>query len=233
MVSRITAIGPADRLKRRKVFLDGRLAFSLSAEAVEAAGLKAGLELDKQRSAALALQDRQERLARGARRYFKYRPQSEAELKNKLGRKGTPPAEIEATCARLKAEGLLDDNGFARFWKENRESCAPRSRRLVRRELEKKGVPREVIERVTGEIDDNESAYRAAMNRARRLPGGDYQAFAGRLGGYLARRGFGDETIQETLARVWRETDTIRGDRRLSTGNPRNKGISKGGGKWS
>ena len=143
-----------------------------------------------------------DKLKRDACRYFGYRPQSEAELKAKLGRKGIPPAEIENTLAGLKAEGLLDDAGFARFWKENRESFAPRSRRLVRQELKRKGVSEAIIEQITGEMNDDENAYRAALDKARRLGSGDLSLFEARLGSCLKRRGFDDEVIQNTLARI-------------------------------
>lgn len=205
-MSRITAIKPADKFKRReKVYLDGCFAFSLTAKAVKESHLKVGQELSDEQVAALVGEDKQNRLLDGARRYFCYRPQSEAELKVKLEHKGVPQSEIEAACARLKSEGLLDDGSFARFWKENRQAFAPRSRRLVRQELKKKGVPEEIIERVAGEIDDGDSAYRAALDKARRLVPCGYQVFSRRLGSYLARRGFSYEVIKPALARVWEE----------------------------
>ena len=158
-----------------------------------------------------------DKLRRDACRYFGYRPQSEAELKKKLGRKGIPPAEIENTLAGLKAEGLLDDAGFARFWKENREFFAPRSRRLVRQELKRKGVSEDIIEQITGEMNDDENAYRAALDKARRLAsGGDDRLFVERLGGYLKRRGFDDEVIQNAMARIRKDTGGTNG---LSSGS--------------
>lgn len=222
-MSRISAIKPADRLnKRQKVYLDGRFAFSLAVKAVKEARLIVGQELSEEQAAALAGEDKQNRLLDGARRYFGYRPQSEAELKKKMAHKGVLPSEIEAACARLKSEGLVDDSGFARFWKENRQSFAPRSRRLVRQELKNKGVPEDVIERVTGDLDDTDSAYRAALDKARRLVPCDYQVFSRRLGSYLARRGFSYEVIKPALARVWEETG-------VTSDTGVNCGLSSGG----
>lgn len=226
MVSKITAITPADKLKRRqKVFLDGRFAFSLAAEVVARAALKVGQVLDSERVTALAGQERLNRSVGRARRYFGYRPQSEAELKEKLGRRGVPASEIETITAQLKAEGLLDDGDFARFWKENRESFGPRSRRLVCLELKRKGVPQDIIERVAGEISDTESAYRAAQGRVRCLSLTDYQIFYRRLGSYLKRRGFDDEVINHTLSRIWQEM----GGDPVNCNLPQRTGIPKGG----
>ena len=107
--------------------------------------------------------------------------------------------------ANLREQGLVDDMAFARFWKENRESFSPRSQRLTRLELKRKGVVSDVIDRVIDAVDDGDSAYRAALDRVRRLPLSDYQSFRRRLGEYLKRRGFGYEVINHTVDRVWQE----------------------------
>ncbi len=138
-------------------------------------------------------------------RYLSYRPRSEAELREKLKQRGFDDASIEAVLTRLKAQGLVDDVAFAEFWKENRESFRPRSQRLTRLELGRKGVAGEIVNQVVGTIDDSGSAYRAALSRAARLSLSDYSAFRRRLGEYLRRRGFGYEVINHTVELVWRE----------------------------
>ena len=111
----------------------------------------------------------------------------------------------EKVLAQLKEQGLVDDTAFARFWKENRESFSPRSRRLTSLELQRKGLDSGIIEQVVGEVDDSDSAYRAALSKARRLSPSDYQGFRRRLGEYLRRRGFGYEVINHTVERIWKE----------------------------
>ncbi|MFA5316934.1 MAG: RecX family transcriptional regulator [Dehalococcoidales bacterium] len=206
-MSKITALRPADRFKQRqKVFLDGKFAFSLTAEVAARADLKVGQEMDNDHVDALIRQDRYHRSLNQALRYLSYRPRSEAELKEKLGRQGISPAEIETITVRLRAEGLINDDSFAQFWKENRQSFRPRSQRLLRLELKHKGIPDDIIEGVVGEINDTESAYHAALDKARRLELIDYQLFRQRLGSYLRRRGFDYGVINSTVARIWQET---------------------------
>ena len=94
---------------------------------------------------------------------------------------------------------------FARFWKENRDSFSPRSQWLTKLELRQKGVAGDIIDQVVGTIDDGDSAYRAALSKARRLSRSDYQDFRRRLGEYLKRRGFGYGVINHTVERVWEE----------------------------
>jgi len=94
---------------------------------------------------------------------------------------------------------------FAQFWKDNRESFSPRSQWLTKLELRRKGVAGDIIDQVVDAVDNNDSAYRAAQNKARSLPMSDYQGFRHRLGGYLKRRGFGYGVINHTVEQLWQE----------------------------
>ena len=102
----------------------------------------------------------------------------------------------------------MDDLAFAQFWRDNRQSFSPRSQRLTRSELRQKGVAEDIIDQVVAKVSDEESAYRAAQARARRLPRSDYQSFRRRLGEYLKRRGFGYGVIKPTVERVWQEAES-------------------------
>jgi regulatory protein len=205
-MSKITGLKAGkSREKRVNVFLDGKPALDVLAEVVLKEGLKVGQELSEMRLEALANSDHYQRCLNAAVRYLGYRPRSEAEIRQRLLKRGFDSDATEKALARLKEQGLVDDAAFARFWKDNRESFSPRSRRLTGLELRRKGLAGDIIESVVGEIDESDSAYRAALVKARRLPLSDYQLFRRRLGVYLGRRGFGYDIINETVARVWKE----------------------------
>ena len=106
---------------------------------------------------------------------------------------------------RLREQGLVNDVDFAQFWQDNRQSFSPRSRWLTRLELRRKGVAEEIIDQVVSAASDDDSAYRAALGRARRLPVSDYQGFRRRLGGYLKRRGFSYGVINNTVEQLWQQ----------------------------
>ena len=108
---------------------------------------------------------------------------------------------------RPAAQGALDDDSFARFWQDNRNTFSPRSRALLRHELQRKGVPPELIETALAEVDDDDAAYRAARPRAARYAAADETEFRNRLGAYLKRRGFSYEVMEHTLERLWRERE--------------------------
>ena len=205
-MKKVTAIRAGRRQgKRVNVFLDGKFAFSLEAEVAVKQGLQVGQELSERNIEALTRFDLLHRCLNAAIHYLSYRPRSEAELRGRLHRRGFDGDNVEAAIAKLREQGLVDDLAFAQFWKDNRESFSPRSQWLTRLELRQRGVADDIIDQVVADVDDEDSAYRAALSRARSLPLCDYQSFRRRLGEYLKRRGFGYRVISHTVERVWQE----------------------------
>jgi regulatory protein len=139
--------------------------------------------------------------------YLSYRPRSEGEIRQWLHRRGFANEVAEQTIIKLREQNLSDDFAFARFWKENRLSFRPKSKRLIKKELRDKKVAAEIIEQVTEDIDDEAIAYKLGSNRISTLAHLDYPDFYRRLSSYLAYRGFGYEVIKHTAALIWREKE--------------------------
>ena len=203
VITRLTTAKSRD--SRINIYLDGKYTFCLPVDIVVKEGLSTNQELSSGQVKALAAADRHRRCLNAAIRYIGYRPRSESEVRQRLRQRGFEDDCVEKVVDGLKEQGLIDDTSFARFWKENRDDFSPRSRWLTRVELQRKGIDRELIEQVVGEVDDNDSAYRAALSKARHLSSSDYQLFRRRLGEHLKRRGFTYEVISNTIAKVWRE----------------------------
>jgi len=144
-----------------------------------------------------------------AYRYLSYRPRSEAEIKQCLKRRGFDSEVVEKTIAKLKEQNLIDDAAFAQFWKSNRLSFKPRSKRLIVKELKDKKIALEVIEQVTQDIDDEANAYKLGSSRMHTLGELNYLDFYRRLSSYLSYRGFSYAVIRQTLARLWEEKSKL------------------------
>ena len=205
-MGKITALKKNKRTDRQvNMFLDGRFAIKIDTELALKEGLRVGEEISDDRIKTLT---EDVGLARGlntAYRFLSYRPRSEAEMKDRLHCRGFEDSKIEIIINKLKEQNLLDDTAFAQFWKENRDTFRPRSQRLTRLELKKKGVADEIIKEVTDDSNDMDSAYHAARNKAQRLLNEDYAVFHRRLGDYLKRRGFGYTVINQTVKKLWQE----------------------------
>ena len=204
-MGKITTLRTGKGRNKVKIFLDGKFAFNLEAEVAVKEGLQVGQELSTSEVEALAKRDNLQRCLNSAARYLSYRPRSELELRERLHRRGFADETVKAVLVRLREQGLLDDMAFAQFWADNRKAFRPRSQWLIKSELRQKGVAREIIDEIGGAVDDEDSAYQAALSKARSLSRSDMESFRRRLSSYLRYRGFGYEVINRTIERVWQE----------------------------
>jgi regulatory protein len=199
---KITELRQQKRNKDRvSVFLDGTFAFGLTLEA--AAGLRVGQELS---DAAIAqLQDRETmvRARQSAFRFVSYRPRSVAEVRRSLLNKEYDEVVVEAIVSDLVERDYLNDETFAKYWVEQRETFKPRSRLALRQELYEKGVPREIIRRAVRQVDEVEAAERAAEKRAYRWSHYTEEAFREKMIAYLGRRGFNYTTAKKATDGAW------------------------------
>ena len=206
--SKITAIKVRKslRLKRSSIYLNGRFAFSLDNAIILREKLQVGQLLSNEQVEMLAGADRFERCLNSAFLFLGYRPRSEAETRIRLQKLGYSGGEIDRVIERLKSLKLLDDEAFVEYWKENRTNFKPRSKRMLKSELQNKGVDVRTISDALEGIDELKNALRAAEVKAHRLPLTDYQVFRQKLVGYLQRRGFDYGVISKIVKQVWEES---------------------------
>ena len=202
---RITAIEPARRRQTFEIHVDGEPACTVDAEVCLQFGLRAGDAITPAKLAAVRdAEDRRAAMA-AALRLLSYRPRSERELRDRLAQKGFTPETRDATVARLRDNGLLDDRAFATHFTESRDRSSPRSARLIAAELLAKGVRQPVARETASRIDDDDAAYRAAARRARSLASLPFPDFRRRVGDFLLRRGFSYDIAAGAVSRLWAE----------------------------
>lgn len=204
-MAKITALRVQARNQARvNVYLDGKFAFGLAK--ILAVPLRIGQELDEATIARLQAKDGVEVAYTRALQFLGTRPRSEAEVRHRLTQKGVAPEVLDEVVQRLGQGGLINDEQFASFWVENRQTFRPRSRRVLRAELRQKGVSEEVVQAALADTDETEAAKVLAAQRARRLPADTaYQDFRRKLGEFLLRRGFGYDIIEGAVEQAWRE----------------------------
>ena len=203
VITKLTTAKSRD--KKINIYLDGKYAFSLPTNVVAQAGLRKEQELTSNQVEELAATGRYRRCLNAAVSYIGYKPRSEYEVRQRLLQRRFERNDIDKTIDDLKDQGFIDDVSFARLWKENRQDCSPRSKWLTSTELRRKGINNDLVMQAVSDIDDNESAYRAALTRLRRIAPDDYQTFRRRLGDFLKRRGFNYDVIQQTVDKLWSE----------------------------
>lgn len=133
---------------------------------------------------------------------LKFRPRSEKELAERLGRKKFDAAVIKETVTFLKEKRFIDDREFARAWIQSRLK-KPFGLRRIRQELKRKGIADSVV---TGQMQEIKKDYREqelvsvlAQERLKRLGAIEPQKARQRIYAYLLRRGFSPDVVIEVL----------------------------------
>ncbi len=190
--------------RRRSVFLDERFAFGLDEEVVYKYGLKTGQEL-KQNEINRILDSETKREAKDAAlRFLSFRMRSEKELRDKLRKKEFAQNIIDEVIKDLARVNLIDDYEFASAFVRDRISNSPRGKVLLRRELWKKGIRKEIIEKVLREYfkeEDQELALARELSqkRKRRYHGLEKNVAKRRMMSFLLRRGFSYDIVKQVL----------------------------------
>jgi regulatory protein len=188
------------RSERVRLRLEDGRTEEIAGEILYRAGLRAGQEIDEAELRRLLGQDEAWRAREAALRLLSYRPRTELELRRRLQRQGFPSEVAEWCVEELSARGLVDDAGFAESFTRDRVRLNPRGRRRVVQELRGKGVDAETAAAAVDEVLRTEEVEeldlaRDAARRWRARPGEETARARRRLTGFLARRGFGGETV--------------------------------------
>jgi regulatory protein len=185
---KITALRP-ERRGRVLVELDGAPWRALPEDVVVRAGLRPGLDLDRERLRTVARERRRHEALTAATRALRHRDLSQQRLAERLSRAGVRAPERAQALDTLGRAGYLDD---ARYALDRALSLATRAHgdAAIRFALEQDGVAVTDVNAAIAGLEPE--AARAAAVVARR---GRTQATAR----YLARRGFGEDAVESAV----------------------------------
>ncbi|KKP96212.1 MAG: Regulatory protein RecX [Candidatus Levybacteria bacterium GW2011_GWA2_36_13] len=134
-------------------------------------------------------------------KFIGYRSRSEKEIIDRLRKKKIDEKMISEIMAKLQEWKFIDDIAFAKQWIESRVVNRHKSIRLVRLELLKKGIKKEIIdslfENLSKESDviSIEAIIRKKIKRLNIQDRNDLQ----KLSRYLLGKGFDWETVKEAI----------------------------------
>lgn len=199
----ITKIEPQKKNpRRRSVFIDGKFIFGVNEEVVSKLRLEKGETLTERRITEILAGKSENEAKEAALRFLSFRRRTEKEIKDKLRQKGFDDKIIRSTIQKLKSYDLVNDHEFAVAWIKERLAHKPRGKRLLRQELWKKGIQKEIIDRAVGELcrNEDESALEVLRKAGRRYRKLEPKVARRRMLGLLLRRGFSYETSKDALA---------------------------------
>jgi regulatory protein len=124
-------------------------------------------------------------------RALRARDRTVAELETRLAERGVGDAERSDAIETLARAGFLDDGRVACA---RAAALADRGAgdALIRADLVQRGVAAELVEEALGALEDESTRAQRVLARRGRSP---------KTVRYLASRGFGEETLEEIVAR--------------------------------
>lgn len=151
-----------------------------------------------------------EKYFNGALRFLSFRARSEKEVKDFLFRKKVDNTTVEKIVSKLKEKSFLNDLEFAKRWIEQRTAHKLKGLRLIKLELQQKGIDKDTIEKAIYDfgftIDDEITRAKKAISKVlvkyQRLPKEEGYR---KLGEHLLRRGFTFETARKVIDEVFKK----------------------------
>lgn len=136
---------------------------------------------------------------------LEYADRTEQELRRKLQDRGYSQKEIEEAVSFLMEYGYVNDAAYAERYIHSR--TLSKSKRLLRMELEKKGVDRDVIDRELCENPVDEKAQiRRFLEKKGYRPGEEADPVKKRrIVAALARRGYSYDVIRSVMGELEEE----------------------------
>lgn len=195
---KVTNLEPQKKHKNRlNLFVDGEFAAGIDSGTAASLGLFEGKEVDEATLSELADEESYQLCLDKAFLLLSIRMQTEHELWEKLGKKSLRK-DIGRTIARLKELNYVDDAKFAKLWVESRSHS--RGAQILRTELIKKGIKKEIIDEALSCLDlDQQLEAARAIVRSKDKPEYDKDERFKKLGGLLSRRGFSYDVIKKSL----------------------------------
>lgn len=191
--------------KRYSVFLDGEFAFGLHQDLLFRINLHTGDELTSEQVTQYQTEDQILAAKNTAFSLLKYRERSTAEIRDRLRKKQFSEKVIDEVIQHLLDKNFLNDQHFAEMFAEDQLTRKNIGPMRLRAELQKKKLPKNLIERTVEAIykkyDIREQAEQAATKKRKTLKGVDGETAYRRLTNYLARRGFSWEVISQVVDR--------------------------------
>jgi regulatory protein len=188
-------------LRRRSIYIDGKFAFGVNEEVVSKLGLEKGEEINEGDIKEILRHKGESEAKEASLRFLSFRRRTEKEVRDKLKRRGFDNKTIKSTIEKLKDYDLINDAEFATAWVKERLAHRPRGKKLLRQELWRKGIKKEIIDQVTDELckDEDQAASELLEKIKRRYRNIEPQVARRRMLGLLLRRGFSYETARKSV----------------------------------
>ena len=197
----ITAIKKQKRDGRANIYLDGEFSFGIDLETLFKNNLKLEQELTKKQVKEIKSATDYQSTVNKILNYATLRPRSYKEIEQWFWKKKTPENYQKKLIKKLEKLELLDDEKFAKWWVDQRQTFRPRSKRQLTAELMQKGISKNIISNILEESEINEvdiAKYLIKKNKYK-WDKFDERKRSQKMSEYLGRKGFSWEVIKKVV----------------------------------
>ncbi|OGM03512.1 hypothetical protein A2715_00490 [Candidatus Woesebacteria bacterium RIFCSPHIGHO2_01_FULL_39_32] len=207
----ITSVKPQRNGKRVNIYLDDKYGFGLDLETFVKLGLKVEQELSEEKIEKIVREGEFQQIYDKILRFGSLRPRSENEYIYWLRKHKVHKSLHEELFNRLKRLDFLNDKKFAAWWVDQRQTFRPKSKRILNYELISKGIKKEIINEVLDEANIDEVAQAKKLIEKKKYIWEklDDSTARKKMSEYLARHGFGWETIKTAIKRIDEFNDSV------------------------
>ncbi len=197
----ITSIKQQKNKNRVNVYLDDKFGFGIDLDNFVLLHLKVDQELTDDEIEEIVRKAEFQKSLDKVLRFASVRPRSEKEIRDYFKRKKYHISIYDSLLEKLKHFELLDDQKFAQWWVEQRGNFKPKPKRILKIELTKKGIVREIINNVLGEtvVDEEKMAKDLVERKSYKWKNLEPRIRKQKTSQYLAGKGFSWEVISKVI----------------------------------
>jgi regulatory protein len=197
----ITSIKQQKNKNRVNVYLDDKYGFGIDLDNFVLLHLKVNQELTDQEVEEVVKKAEYQKTLDKLLRFAMVRPRSEKEITDYFRRKKVHGSMTDKLLEKLRHLELIDDLKFAKWWVDQRQNFKPKTKRILKIELTKKGIVREIINTVLDEtpIDEPKMAQDLLARKAYKWKGLEPREAKQKMGQYLAGKGFSWDMIEKVV----------------------------------
>ena len=140
--------------------------------------------------------------------YLKFRPRSKKEVFNyllkKIKKRHWSTDDVEKVVERLEEQNFINDKEFVKWFVEQRIIGKPKGKFVLKAELLRFGIPKELIDGYLEEhpLEEEDLAFRALKSKWNRLKNLSAKDRFGKSAAFLARRGFPFDIIRKIIEKM-------------------------------
>lgn len=197
----VTLLKPQKNGKRVNVYLDGVFGFGIDLDNLVTSHIKIGTELSDDEVKKIVRKAEFQKTLDKLLRFATLRPRSGKEVEEYFRRKKVHESLWKDLSEKLMHFELLDDVKFAKWWVGQRLAFKKISIKVLKLELGRKGIDKNVIEDVLSKtpVDEEKMARDLLEKRAYKWEGLDPKIAKQKKFQYLAGKGFSWDVIEKVV----------------------------------